>query len=357
MAADASDSLTRGGARARTRSTVPGVSETPRALITGISGQDGSYLAEFLLEKGYEVWGVVRRSPSARYANLDGIRDQIQLVQGDILDQMTMLDAMQRARPHELYNLAATSFVPASWTQPVMTAQFTAVGVTSLLEAIRIVDPEIRFYQASSSEVFGDTTESPQRETTPFHPRTPYGVAKLYAHLMVNAYRARYGLHASSGISYNHESPRRPTEFVTRKVTRAAAAIKLGLEDELVMGSLDAIRDWSYAGDQAEAMWEIVQQDGGNDYVISSGRGHTVRELVDTAFAVVDLDPDRYLRIDPQFVRPPEAIPLVGDNTKLREATGWVARTSFEDLVQLMVEHDLRDLTRVAESRTASSGG
>jgi GDPmannose 4,6-dehydratase len=329
------------------------VCEQRRALITGISGQDGSYLAAYLLEQGYDVWGVVRRSPSDRYANLEHIRDSITLVQGDILDQMTMLDAMQRSSPHELYNLAATSFVPASWQQPVMTAQFTAVGVTSLLEAIRIVDPQIRFYQASSSEVFGATTESPQRETTPFLPRTPYGVAKLYAQLMVSAYRTRYGLHASSGISFNHESPRRPTEFVSRKVTRAAAAIKLGLQDELVMGSLDAVRDWSFAGDQAEAMWQIMQQPEGGDYVISSGIGHTVRQLVEAAFGYVDLDPDQYLRIDPQFVRPPEPIALIGDNTKLQETTGWVARTTFTELVELMVEHDLRDLEKRAAERAA----
>lgn len=322
------------------------MSETPRALITGVSGQDGSYLAEFLLDKGYEVWGVVRRSPSDRYPNLEAVRDRITLVQGDILDQMTMLDAMQRSRPHELYNLAATSFVPASWQQPVMTAQFTAVGVTSLLEAIRIVDPQVRFYQASSSEVFGSTTESPQRETTPFLPRSPYGVAKLYAQGMVKAYRERYGMHASCGMSFNHESPRRPGDFVTRKVTRAAASIKLGLQDELVMGSTDAIRDWSFAGDQAEAMWRIVQLPEGDDFVISSGVGHTVRELVETAFGYVGLDPDQYLRTDPQFVRPPEPVALIGDPTKLREATGWEPRTSFEELVKLMVDHDLRDLER-----------
>lgn len=334
---------------------VEAVSSTRRALISGISGQDGSYLAEFLLSKGYEVWGVVRRSPTDRYSNLEGIRDDVRLVQGDILDQMTMLDAMQQSRPHELYNLAATSFVPASWQQPVMTAQFTAVGVTSLLEAIRIFDPDIRFYQASSSEVFGATTESPQHEETPFHPRTPYGVAKLYAQLMVSAYRDRHGMHASCGISYNHESPRRPVDFVTRKVTRAAAAIKLGIQEELVMGSLDATRDWSFAGDHAQAMWQILQQDEGDDYVISSGIGHTVRQLVDVAFGYVGLDADQYLRIDPQFVRPPESVKLIGDNTKLRDVTGWQARTSFEDLVQQMVDHDLQDLAERAERATAGT--
>ena len=318
--------------------------ERPRALITGITGQDGSYLAEYLVGKGYDVWGVVRRSPDAPAPNLEAIRDQITLVQGDILDHMTMLDAITSCRPRELYNLAATSFVPASWKQPVMTAQFTAVGVTSLLEAIRLTDPGIRFYQASSSELFGATDESPQSETTPMRPHTPYGVAKAYGHFMVASYRERYGMHASSGISFNHESPRRPTEFVTRKVTRGVAAIKLGLQDELVLGSLDATRDWTFSGDQAKAMWLMLQQDEADDYVIASGVSRSVRQLVETAFGAVGLDMERYVRIDPKFVRPPDPVALVGDSTKAREKLGWVPETSFEDMIAEMVEHDLRRL-------------
>ena len=322
------------------------MSEARRALITGISGQDGSYLAEFLLEQGYEVFGVVRRSVNDRYANLGAVQDRITLLQGDILDQMTMLDALTTSRPHELYNLAATSFVPASWKQPVMTAHFTAVGVTSLLEAIRLVDPQIRFYQASSSEIFGATDESPQHERTPFRPHTPYGVAKLYAHLMVSSYRERYGMHASSGISYNHESPRRPIEFVTRKITRAAAAIKLGLQDEVALGNLDATRDWSYAGDQARAMWLMLQQDQGDDFVIASGISRSVRRLVEVAFGAVGLDPDAHVRIDPAFVRPVDPVPLVGDPRKIQSKLGWQPETSFEDMITAMVEHDLATLRR-----------
>ena len=287
-----------------------------RALITGIAGQDGSYLAELLLEKGYEVFGIVRGSPLAPHPNLDRVRSDVRLLQGDLLDQMTLLDAITRSEPDELYNLAATSFVPASWRQPVMTAQFTAVGVTSMLEAVRITNPELRIYQASTSEIFGATTESPQNEATRFVPHNPYAVAKLYGHLMVSTYRERYGMHASSGILYNHESPRRPPEFVTRKVTRTAAAIKLGLADELRLGDLDATRDWSYAGDVAEAMWLMLQQEAGDDYVVCSGVSRTVRELVDTAFGFVDLDPEPYVVVDPEFVRPPDPVPLVGNPAK-----------------------------------------
>ena len=318
--------------------------ERPRALITGIAGQDGSYLAEFLVEQGYEVWGVVRRSPTDRYPNLERVQDRLTLVQGDILDQMTMLDALTTCKPRELYNLAATSFVPASWKQPVMTAQFTAVGVTSLLEAIRLTDPGVRFYQASSSEVFGATDESPQRESTAFRPHTPYGVAKAYAHFMVSSYRERYGMHASSGISYNHESPRRPIEFVTRKVTRAAAEIKLGLAEEVALGNLDVTRDWSFAGDQARAMWLMLQQDQGDDYVVCSGVSHSVRDLARAAFSAVGLDWERHVRVDPAFVRPPDPVPLVGDPSKASELLGWVRETSFEDMIADMVEHDLRQL-------------
>jgi len=319
-----------------------------RALITGVSGQDGSYLAEFLLGKGYEVFGVVRGSPSATYPNLESVRDDVTLLQGDLLDQMTLLEAINVAQPDELYNLAATSFVPASWHQPVMTAQFTAVGVTAMLEAIRITNPGLRLYQASSSEIFGATSESPQNETTPFRPHTPYGVAKLYGHLMLAAYRERYGMHLSSGIAYNHESPRRPPEFVTRKVTRAAAAIKLGLQDELRVGDLDAQRDWGYAGDFVEAMWLMLQQDGGEDYVLATGRSRSVRELVETAFAHVGLPADDHVVVDPQFVRPSDPVTLVGDPSRARRELGWAPRTTFQDMIAEMVEADLAALGRGA---------
>jgi GDPmannose 4,6-dehydratase len=324
----------------------------PRALITGISGQDGSYLAELLLEKGYEVWGMVRRSVNDPFPLIEHIRSDIRLVQGDMLDQMTLLDAVTQARPHELYNLAATSFVPASWKQPVMTAQFTAVGVTSMLEAIRIFDPHIRLYQASSSEIFGATTESPQSEVTPFKPHTPYGVAKLYGHMMVGAYRERYGMHASSGILFNHESPRRPADFVTRKVTRTAAAIKLGLANELRLGDLNATRDWAHARDVVEAMWMMLQRHEGGDYVVCTGVSRSVRELVDVAFAVVDLDPEPYVVVDPAFVRPPDPVALVGDPSKAMRELGWHPRTTFEDMVREMVEADLE----LAERRAAALG-
>ena len=323
-----------------------------RALITGIAGQDGSYLAELLLEKGYDVFGIVRGSPEAPYPNLDGVRGQVQLLQGDLLDQMTLLDAISRAQPDELYNLAATSFVPASWRQPVMTAQFTAVGVTSMLEAVRITNPELRIYQASTSEIFGATSESPQSETTPFVPHNPYAVAKLYGHLMVSTYRERYGMHASSGILFNHESPRRPLEFVTRKVTHAAAAISLGQQDELRLGNLDATRDWSFAGDVAEAMWLMLQQEQADDYVVCSGVSRTVRDLVQTAFAAAEIEVDERVVVDPEFVRPPDPMPLVGDPSKAREQLGWQPRTSFEEMIGAMVEADLRELQPLTSPRS-----
>jgi GDPmannose 4,6-dehydratase len=323
-----------------------------RALITGIAGQDGSYLAELLLDRGYDVYGIVRGSPLVRHPNLARVQDDVHLLQGDLLDQMTLLDAITRAEPDELYNLAATSFVPASWRQPVMTAQFTAVGVTSMLEAVRITNPQLRLYQASTSEMFGATTESPQHESTPFVPHNPYAVAKLYGHLMVSTYRERYGMHASSGILYNHESPRRPPEFVSRKVTRTAAAIKLGLADELHLGDLDARRDWSFAGDVAEAMWLMLQQDTGDDYVVCSGVSRTVRELVATAFAVVDLDPEAHVVVDPEFVRPSDPVSLVGDPSKAKRQLGWEPRTSFEELIRMMVEHDLQELSEGARVRS-----
>jgi GDPmannose 4,6-dehydratase len=310
-------------------------------LITGIAGQDGSYLAELLLEKGYEVFGIVRGSPLAEYPNLERVAKDVRLLQGDLLDQMTLLDAMGRAEPDELYNLAATSFVPASWHQPVMTAQFTAVGVTAMVEAIRITNPQLRLYQASSSEIFGATTESPQSELTPFRPHNPYGVAKLYGHLMLAAYRERYGMHLSSGIAYNHESPRRPPEFVTRKVTRAAAAIKLGLQDELRVGDLSATRDWGYAPDFVEAMWLMLQQDEGDDYVIATGQSRSVGELIETAFAHVGLTPGDHVVVDPEFVRPHDPVPLVGDPSKAHAKLGWAPRTPFADMIGAMVEADL----------------
>ncbi len=316
----------------------------PRALITGIAGQDGSYLAELLLSKGYEVFGIVRGSPTGHYENLTAVRDDVTLLQADLLDQITLLGAITQAEPDELYNLAATSFVPASWRQPVMTAQFTAVGVTFMLEAVRITNPQIRIYQASTSEIFGATTESPQTESSPFRPHNPYAVAKLYGHLMVATYREHYGLHASSGILYNHESPRRPPEFVSRKITRAAAAIKLGLADELRLGDLEATRDWSFAGDVVEAMWLMLQQEVGDDYVVSSGVSRTVRDMVRTAFACVDLDYERHVVSDPEFVRPPDPVRLLGNPSRARERLGWMPRTDFGEMIGTMVEQDLREL-------------
>jgi GDPmannose 4,6-dehydratase len=320
---------------------------TPRALITGISGQDGSYLAELLLSKGYEVFGVVRGSPTARYENLAAIADDVTLLQGDLLDQMTLLDAINSAQPDELYNLAATSFVPASWRQPVMTAQFTAVGVTAMLEAIRITNPEIRVYQASSSEIFSATSESPQNERTPFRPHTPYGVAKLYGHLMVSSYRDQYGMHLSSGIAFNHESPRRPPEFVTRKVTRGAAAIKLGLQRALHLGDLTATRDWGFAGDFAEAMWLMLQRPSGDDFVLATGVSRTVGELAATAFTHVGLDAGDYIVVDPELVRPRDPVRLVGDPRKAREELGWEPRTTFAEMIGAMVDADLAQLQAV----------
>jgi len=269
----------------------------------------------------------------------------VTLIQADLLDQIALLGAIQSAEPDELYNLAATSFVPASWRQPVMTAQFTAVGVTFMLEAVRITNPHIRIYQASTSEIFGATTESPQTEASPFRPHNPYAVAKLYGHLMVSTYRENYGLHASSGILYNHESPRRPTEFVSRKITRTAAAIKLGLAEELRLGDLEATRDWSFAGDVVEAMWLMLQQERGDDFVIASGVSRTVRDMVRTAFEHVGLDYEPHVVVDPEFVRPADPVPLVGNPARAHRELEWTPRTSFEDMIGLMVEHDLRELS------------
>jgi len=324
-----------------------------RALVTGISGQDGSYLAELLVGKGYEVFGIARAASTARHPNLAAVRDDIELMQGDLLDPLTLVQAITRFQPDELYNLAATSFVPASWHQPVMTAQFTAVGVTSMLEAVRVVDPELRVYQASSSEIFGAADETPQTERTPLQPHNPYGVSKAYGHLMLRSYRDRYRLFASSGIAYNHESPRRSPDFVTRKVSRGVAAIKLGLEQELVLGDLDAVRDWGYAGDFVEAMWLTLQQDEPDDYVIATGQAHTVRDLVAHAFKHVGLNWEDHVRVDETLVRPREATPLVGDSSHARERLGWTPRTTFEELVQMLVDHDVEILERAIAGNRA----
>jgi GDPmannose 4,6-dehydratase len=324
-----------------------------RALITGITGQDGSYLAELLLEKGYEVHGMVRRSSTETFQRLGGIRDQVTLHTGDLLDQRSLVDVLRASEPEEVYNLAAMSFVAASWSQPVLTAEFTALGVTRMLEAMREVTPEARFYQASSSEMFGSVREVPQCETTPFYPRSPYGVAKCYGHFITVNYRESYGLFACSGIFFNHESERRGLEFVTRKVTHGAAAIKLGLADELALGNLDAERDWGYARDYVEAMWLMLQQDEPDDYVIATGETHSVRELVHEAFAHVGLDPEAHVRIDPRYMRPAEVEHLVGDATKARENLGWKPRTSFEDMIRLMVDSDLELLRSGAPQKQA----
>jgi GDPmannose 4,6-dehydratase len=325
---------------------------SPSALITGITGQDGSYLAELLLEKGYEVHGMVRRSSTETFERLAGIRNEIQLHSGDLLDQRSLTDVLRATRPEEIYNLAAMSFVAASWTQPVLTAEFTGTGVTRMLEAMREVMPEARLYQASSSEMFGKVLEVPQTESTPFYPRSPYGVAKAYGHFITVNYRESYDLFACSGILFNHESPRRGLEFVTRKVTHTVAAIKLGLADELVLGNLEAERDWGYARDYVEAMWLMLQQPQPDDYVIATGVANSVRTLVDLAFDHVGLSPDDYVRQDPQFMRPAEVDHLIGDSAKAERQLGWKPRTSFDELVRLMVDADLALLSRTAD-RTA----
>jgi GDPmannose 4,6-dehydratase len=324
-----------------------------RALITGITGQDGSYLAELLLEKGYEVHGMVRRSSTETFQRLEAIRDEITLHTGDLLDQRSLVDVLRDSEPDEIYNLAAMSFVAASWSQPVLTAEFTAVGVTRILEAMREVAPEARFYQASSSEMFGKVLEVPQRESTPFYPRSPYGVAKCYGHFITVNYRESYELFACSGILFNHESERRGLEFVTRKVTHGAAAIKLGLQDELGLGNLDAERDWGYAKDYVEAMWLMLQQDEPEDYVIATGEAHSVRELVRIAFEHAGLDPGRHVKLDPRFLRPAEVEHLVGDASKARERLGWEPRTSFEEMVRLMVDADVELLGRGVPQKQA----
>jgi GDPmannose 4,6-dehydratase len=315
-----------------------------RALITGVTGQDGSYLAELLLDKGYDVWGVVRRSSSENYERIEHLRDRLHFVQADLLDQPSLTQALLESQPEEVYNLAAQSFVPTSWTQPVLTAEFTAVGVTRLLEAIKQVDPKIRFYQASSSEMFGKVLEVPQTENTPFYPRSPYGVAKVYGHYITVNYRESYGMHCSSGILFNHESPRRGLEFVTRKVTDAVARIKLGLATELPMGNLDAKRDWGFAGDYVEAMWMMLQQPEGDDYVVATGETHTVERLVEVAFSHVGLNWKDHVTLDERFVRPAEVDLLIGDPAKAKAKLGWEPKVGFEQLVQMMVDSDLERL-------------
>ncbi|HVO70110.1 MAG TPA: GDP-mannose 4,6-dehydratase [Aggregatilineaceae bacterium] len=312
-----------------------------RALITGITGQDGSYLAEFLLDQGYEVFGLVRRTSTVNFSRIDHIQDQIHLISGDMLDQTSLQLALQQCQPQEVYNLAAQSFVQTSWTQPVFTGDVTALGVTRLLDAIRHIDPAIRFYQASSSEMFGKVREVPQREATPFYPRSPYGVAKVYGHWITINYRESYDMHATSGILFNHESERRGIEFVTRKVTYNVAKIKLGLASELRLGNLDARRDWGFAGDYVRAMWLMLQQDKPDDYVIATGETHSVEELVSVAFDHAGLDWHEHVVQDPQFMRPAEVDFLVGDASKARRVLGWQPKVTFAELIRMMVDADL----------------
>lgn len=317
-----------------------------RALITGITGQDGSYLAEFLLSKGYEVHGMVRRSSDEKFDRILHVRDRIKLHQGDLLDQYSMASLLTKVEPHEVYNLAAQSFVPTSWIQPVLTGEFTALGVTKMLEAIRHTAPKVRFYQASSSEMFGRVREVPQTELTPFYPRSPYGVAKAYGHHITVNYRESFGLFAVSGILFNHESPRRGLEFVTRKVSDGVARIRLGLSDKLRLGNLEAKRDWGFAGDYVEAMWRMLQADSADDYVIATGETRTVRELCELAFGCLDLDWKQYVEVDQEFMRPAEVDLLVGHSKKARERLAWEPRTTFEQLVRMMVEADIARLER-----------
>ena len=314
---------------------------TKRALITGITGQDGSYLAEFLLERDYEVLGMVRRSSTVNFERIAHIQDRVTFVPGDLLDEISMIQILRQYRPQEVYNLAAQSFVQTSFGQPVLTGETTALGVTRLLDAIRLVDPDIRFYQASSSEMFGKVHEVPQTETTPFHPRSPYGVAKVYGHWITLNYRESYNLHATSGILFNHESPRRGLEFVTRKISHGVAQIKLGAIDELRLGNLDAQRDWGFAGDYVEAMWLMLQQDEPEDFVICTGETHSVRDFCQVAFGHAGLNWEDHVVVDEQFMRPAEVDLLVGDSTKAHDHLGWKPETTFEELVTMMVDADL----------------
>jgi GDPmannose 4,6-dehydratase len=316
----------------------------PTALITGVTGQDGSYLAEFLLEKGYAVAGMVRRTSTINFSRIAHIQDRLTLVSGDMLDEPSLIAILREYRPSEVYNLAAQSFVPTSWKQPVFTGEVTALGVTRLLDAIRMVDPTIRFYQASSSEMFGKVRETPQRETTPFYPRSPYGVAKVYGHWITINYRESYGLHATSGILFNHESPRRGLEFVPRKVTHGVARIKLGLDHELRLGNLDSRRDWGYAGDYVKAMWLMLRQDAADDFVIATGETHSIRELCEVAFGHVGLDWQEYVVQDERFMRPAEVDLLVGDASKAGRVLGWAPAVTFRGLIEMMVDADLETL-------------
>jgi GDPmannose 4,6-dehydratase len=318
----------------------------PTAVITGVTGQDGSYLAEFLLSKGYRVIGMVRRSSTVTFGRIEHIQDDIEIVQGDLHDQSSLVSVMEEYKPDEVYNLAAQSFVPTSWKQPVLTGQVTALGVTRLLEAVRLVKPDVRFYQASSSEMFGKVLEVPQSEKTPFYPRSPYGVAKVYGHWITVNYRESYDLFACSGILFNHESPRRGLEFVTRKITHSVARIKLGLSKELRLGNLESRRDWGFTGDYVEAMWLMLQQDQPDDYVISTGTTHSVREFCDAAFSHVGLDYHDYVVQDPRFYRPAEVDLLVGDPTKARQKLGWRPRLGFDQLIQMMVDADIKLLAK-----------
>lgn len=313
----------------------------PRALITGVTGQDGSYLADFLLERGYEVLGMVRRTSTINFDRIRHLQDRIKIVRGDLLDEVSLISILQEHRPEEVYNLAAQSFVPTSFEQPVLTGEFTGLGVTRLLDAIRIVDRSIRFYQASSSEMFGKVRETPQCETTPFYPRSPYGAAKVYAHWITVNYRESYGLFACSGLLFNHESPRRGVEFVTHKITRTAAQIKLGLAHELRLGNLDARRDWGYAPDYVRAMWLMLQQDHPDDYVIATGETHSVREFCQEAFGYLGLDWEKYVVVDPKFYRPAEVDLLVGDYSKAKRVLGWEPTVTFQQLVRIMVDADM----------------
>jgi GDPmannose 4,6-dehydratase len=325
---------------------------TKRALITGITGQDGSYLAELLLERGYEVFGMVRRSSAPNLWRIEHILHRITLKPADLLDQLSLLRLVDEVRPHEFYNLAAMSFVPASWDQPMLTGEYNSLGVTRILDAIRRIDPTIRFYQASSSEMFGKVREVPQVELTPFHPRSPYGVSKVFAHYITVNYRESYNLFAVSGMLFNHESPRRGIEFVTRKVTDAVARISLGLADVLPIGNLDAHRDWGFAGDYVRAMWLMLQQERPDDYVIATGVSHSVRELVDIAFAHVGLDARKYVRVDPTLIRPAEVEHLLGDASKARRELGWTPSVEFKQLIHMMVDADVE---RLVSGRAAAS--
>jgi GDPmannose 4,6-dehydratase len=329
---------------------------SPSALITGVTGQDGSYLAELLLEKGYEVHGMVRRSSTERFDRIEHRRDKVTLHQADLLDERSLVDALRAARPDEIYNLAAMSFVAVSWIQPTLTAEFTGVGVTRMLEAMREVCPEARFYQASSSEMFGKVRQVPQNELTPFYPRSPYGVAKAYGHFITVNYRESYDLHASSGILFNHESERRGLEFVTRKITWHAAAIRLGLLDKLSLGNLDAERDWGYAKDYVEAMWLMLQRDTPDDYVIATGLAHSVRDCVEIAFEQAGVEIDDHMVIDESLKRPAEVDHLIGDASKAKRELGWEPQTSFEELIRLMVDADYELLSRGTEPPRSQLG-